>query len=366
MSVNILLLAAEFPPMMWGGLANYSYNVARYLMKRNQVDVNVFPHGESMTNYVANLKFAADMDGKLWKRGASEKVDVVYAITFQPHFSSIGFCSRLLGVPFVSHGVGLDVYVLHPLYVFARRTAYVISDCIICGSEFQRRILVREGAPDRKVKVVLGGVDLDVFRRLNVGDEFRRKLGVEGKFLLLSLGRLEKRKGFDDVIRALTYLRDIPDIVLLIAGKGRERPHLEKLAIDLSLQDKVKFLGVVSSDDLLRIYNIADVFVAPFRSFGRDMEGFPLVVQEAQACGVPVVSTMTASLPELVENNKSGFLVPQSSPQALAEKIRILYEDAGLRKKMSENALRVAKSLLSLETATGKIESVLRKVSVSQ
>jgi len=364
--MNILLLVAEFPPTMLGGLANYSYSIAKFLRRKNHVDVNMFPHGRSLTVYVANLGFVINMERKLQEKGALKKVDVVYAITFQPHFSAIGFSAKLLGLPFVSHGVGLDIYTPRPWYVFARKTAYVISDRIICGSGFQRRILVREGAPYEKVKVVLGGVDLDIFRPLKARDEFRKELGVEGKFVLLSLGRLEKRKGFDDAIKALAYLKDIRDIVLLIVGKGSEKSHLEDLARDLSLENKVKFLGFVSSDDLPKIYNVADLFIAPFKSLGRDMEGFPLVVQEAQACGVPVVSTITTSLPELVENNRSGFLVRQSSPQDIAEKIRILYENDKLCKKMGENALRMAKDVLSLEVAAAKIENILRLALVSR
>lgn len=364
--LNIVLLAAEFPPEMWGGLANYSYNIVKYLGVKNQVEVDIFPHRQSLIKYMSNLEFVAKMGRKLQQRKTQNEVDIVYAITFQPHFSVIGFAAKQLGLPFVSHGVGLDVYTSRPLYVFARKTSYKISDRIICGSHFQRQIMVEEGASNEKIHVVLGGVDCKIFRPLTECGEFRKELGVEDKFVLLAVGRLDKRKGFDDAIRALTYLKNINDIVLLIVGMGSERTYLEKLTRGLSVMSKVRFLGFVSSDSLPKIYNAADLFIAPFKSIGRNMEGFPIVVQEAQACRVPVISTLSPGLPELLENNKSGFLVHESSPKELAEKIRLLYENDELRKKMGENALKRARNLLKWEIATAKIEKILHTTLVSR
>lgn len=363
--MNITLLAAEFSPEMWGGLANYSYNIAKHLSAKNQVEVNVFPHGQSLMRYAANLEFVVKMGRKLQQKKTKNEVDILYGITFQPHFSLIGFAAKQLDLPFVSHGVGLDVYSCHPLYVFARKTSYKISDRIICGSNFERRIMVKEGAPSEKVHKVLGGVDCETFRPSAEREEFRKALGVEDKFVLLALGRLDKRKGFDDAIRALTYLKDMDNVVLLIVGMGPERTYLEELTRSLDLISKVRFLGFVPSDSLVKIYNAADLFVAPFKSIGRDMEGFPLVVQEAQACGVPVVSTVSSGVPELIENNSSGLLVAESSPQRVAQKIRELYENEELRKKMGQNARKRAKALLDWTITVDKIEKLLRRACAS-
>ncbi len=250
--------------------------------------------------------------------------------------------------------------------MFGRRTSCLFSDKIICGTRFQKRIIIEEGVPKEKISVVLGGVDCKIFKPLIQRDEFRRALGVEDKFVLLSLGRLSRKKGFYDSIKALAYLKDIGDIVLLIAGDGPERYNLNEFARNLSVQNKVKFLGFVSSDYLPKIYNAADLFIAPFESKGRNMEGFPLVVQEALACGVPVITTITSGLPELVENNTSGFLVPENSPQNIAEKIRVLYENDKLRKKMGQNARRRAENLLDWEVAVDKITKILRETCVSR
>lgn len=364
--MNILMLVADFPPMIRGGVANYSYNIAKYLSTDNNVKVYMFPRGSPITKYFANIRFIIDIGRKLREKRSRKEVDIVYAVSFQPQFGIIGFFAKLLGLPFVSHGVGLDVFLIHPLYVFGRRTSCLFSTKIICGTRFQKRTIIEEGVSKEKISVVLGGVDCKVFKPLTQRDEFRKALGVEDKFVLLSLGRLSRKKGFYDSIKALSYLKDIDDIVLLVVGDGPERYNLDENAKNLSVKNKVKFLGFVSSDYLPKVYNAADLFIAPFESRGRYMEGFPLVVQEAMACGVPVITTITSGLPELVENNTGGFLVPENSPQNIAEKIRELYENDKLRKKMAQNARKRAETLLDYEVAVDKITKILREACVSR
>jgi len=360
--MNILLLAAEYPPKMHGGLANYSYNIAKNLAKTNSVRVAALP------NYLrderqlgSNLYFIHDVVREINRLKKERRDILVYAIAFRPEFSIIGAYTKIVGVPFVYHGVGSDLYTLHPAFVFARRLSYFVCDELICGAGFQKEIMMNQGGSAEKIHVILGGVDTGMFKPLyNERRRLKKLFNVENMFVLLSLAHLIKRKGFDDAIRALTDLQDIEDICLLIAGEGPEKPTLIKLAKVLHLKNRVRFLGFVPSNILLNVYNVADVFVAPFKILGRDMEGFPLVVQEAQACGVPVISTHTAGVPELVENGKTGFLVNMNSPREIAEKVRMLYEDRRLRKKLSRKAQKRAEEIFDWQVVVTKIENVLR------
>jgi len=357
--MNILLLVSEFPPTI-GGLANYSYNIAKHLKKDNNVSISIPPSYPSIKKYAANFHYVTSVSKRIKELKKAKGIDIVYAISFRPQFSAIGLYVKILNLPLISHGVGLDTYSSHPFYILARKTVYSISDQLICGANFQKEIMSSEGAPREKIHVILGGVDRTIFRpRDNQRDQFRRFSKVEDKFILLSLGRLIKRKGFDDIIRALTHLEDIEDILLLIVGDGPEKPSLIELVDTLRLKEKVKFLCFVPSDNIPKFYNIANLFVAPFRIIGRDLESFPLVTMEAQACGVPVISTNTAGVPELVENRKSGFIVQMNSPKEIAEKIRILYEDRRLRSSMSKNAQKRAE-LFDWKVVVTKIEDVLQ------
>jgi len=358
--MNILLLVGEFPPTL-GGLANYSYNIAKYLRKNNTVNISIPPSHASVKKYPTNFQYVTSVGKRLTELKKTGRIEIVYAITFRPQFSAIGLRAKLSNLPFVSHGIGLDIYDFQALSILTRKIAYSISDYIICGARFQKEIMQDEGAMPEKIRVISGGVDVETYQPKYVEREpFKKFLGAEDKFILLSLGRLVRRKGFDDAIRALTYLDDIKNLLLLIAGDGPEKPFLTKLAQTLSLEEKVKFLGLVSSDHMPKIYNIADLFVAPFRVIGRDLEGFPLVVLEAQASGVPVISTNTAGVPELVENGKSGFLVQMNSPRKIAEKIRLFYDDRRLRNDMAKRARKRAEELFDWKVVIAKIEDVLQ------
>lgn len=359
--MNILLLVPEFPPTTCGGLANYSYNIAKHLTKNHNVKVSVIVSQYPFRRYISNFKYTYRAVKKINELKKNEELDIVYAVTFRPDFLIIGLYAKIVGLPLVFHGVGLDVYTSHPLFAAARRMACQVSDQLICGANFQKEMITREGTFPGKVSVILGGVDTEVFRPLPAmeRDRVKRFFNVEDKFVLLSLGRLVKRKGFNDAIEALTYLRDKDDIVLLIVGDGPEKGYLEKLVERHSLGDMVRFLGFQPTTYLPAAYNVADLFVAPFKVIGKDMEGTPLVVQEALSCGIPVISTNTAGLPELIENCESGFTVNMNAPKKIAEKIRLLYDNRKLHDKMTVESRERAKKLLDWKVVIAKTENVL-------
>lgn len=359
--MNILLLVPEFPPTPWG-LANYSYDIARHLGMNNLVTVGVCPSDYVPKKYVLNLFYIYRMAKKINELKKMEGIDIVYAITFGPTFLVVGFYTRIAGVPIVFHGVGTDIYKANPVCVQSRKLAYSISQSIVCGANFQGEIMVTEGAPREKINVVHGGVDTRTFRPFS--DErkrFRQIFETDDKFVLLSIGRLARRKGFDVAIRALALLDDIKDIILLIVGEGPAKPSLTKIVKDLAIDEKVKFLGYLPSSLIPKIYNVADVLVAPFREIGRDMEGFPLVVQEAQACGLPVVSTNSAGVPELVEDGKTGLIVQTNSPKRIAESIRLLYEDERLRTDLANESRKKAEKFLDWKIVIKKIDRILEE-----
>lgn len=359
--MHILLLVAEYPPITYAGLANYSFNIARHLKKRNNVEVSVLLSRYTTRRYISNVGYVLCQVRRISQLMKKGKADIVYAITFRPEFLLIGLYAKVMGIPLVAHGVGLDVYSSNPLFVQARKITYSIAEQLVCGASFQKEMILREGAPDRKVNVILGGADTEVFRPMrDEREQCRQHFNVEDKFVLLSLGRLAKRKGLSDALKALTYLRDIDDTVLLIAGEGPEKPSLEKMVRDLSLEGKVRFLGFLPTSVLPGVYNLADLFVAPFREIGRDMEGTPLVIQEAMACGIPVISTNSAGIPDLIENGKSGFTVNMNSPKEIAEKIRLLYESPELRSQMALEARKRAQQKLDWKVTIAKTEKVLR------
>lgn len=190
------------------------------------------------------------------------------------------------------------------------------------------------------VTVVPPGVDTERFVPLGEADrlEARRHFGIpDGAELLVGISRLVPRKGFDTAIRAAALLRTSrPDLVLAIAGGGRDRDRLEQLAAQVKAP--VRFLGRVSNEDLPRLYGCADVYTMLCRNrwAGLEQEGFGIVFLEAAACGVPQVAGDSGGAAEAVEDGVTGLVVrTPDDPRAVAAAFEQLLDDPALRARMS-------------------------------
>lgn len=155
----------------------------------------------------------------------------------------------------------------------------------------------------------------------------RKELKLDPKkYLLLSAGRVVKRKGYDHLIRAMHSLDR--NIHLLILGDGPELPNLKELASNLGVDERVHFLGYISSDEeKFKYYNACDLYVLSSLH-----EGMGIVVQEAMEFGLPVVATNHGGQVDLIRDGVNGLLVPPGDPEALAEAIRKVYKNGKLAK----------------------------------
>ncbi|MBA3551182.1 glycosyltransferase family 4 protein [Patescibacteria group bacterium] len=157
-------------------------------------------------------------------------------------------------------------------------------------------------------------------------------------YRLITVCRQEIEKGTDIVIRSLSLLVDIPYITLDIVGTGGAIPTLKLLVESLQLVDRVRFHGKLDHNQVLQILKQSDLFCYPTQAF----EGFPKVVLEALACGVPVITTRISVLPLLIEQG-CGILLSEPAPTDLAQSIRKCIFDEKMYQSMSEQAIMVAK-----------------------
>jgi phosphatidyl-myo-inositol dimannoside synthase len=212
--------------------------------------------------------------------------------------------------------------------------------------------------------VVPPGVDIERFRPLTAAEraDTRRlfELPVDGQ-VVLGVSRLVPRKGFDNAIRAAALLRHThPDLVLAIAGGGRDEQRLKRLAADLAAP--VRFLGRVPNDDLPRLYGCADVFTMLCRNRwgGLEQEGFGIVFVEAAACGVPQVAGDSGGAADAVADGETGLVVrrPDDVGEAVAALRRLLDDDAE-RERMGQAARRRAEAEFSYEVLTARLGAAL-------
>jgi len=165
---------------------------------------------------------------------------------------------------------------------------------------------------------------------------------------LLFVGRLAAVKGVSVLFDALTVvIKQHPDVLLRLVGDGPERPLLDARAVEMGFQDHVEFCGYKSQADVAEALSTADIFVLP--SFA---EGVPVVLMEAMASQVPVVTSRIAGVPELVEDGRSGLLVPPGATGPLTDALNKLLGDANLRAEMGKiGQAKVATDYVSAKEA---------------
>ena len=187
------------------------------------------------------------------------------------------------------------------------------SDLILCVSRHTRRVICEQVAVAPERIVVLSNTVADRFTP-GEGSEFRERHGVGNKRLLLTVGRLasrERYKGHDRVIAAMpALLAQGHDVLYVIAGEGDDRARLEQCARDLGLQDRVRFLGALTSGELVCAYRAADVFVMP--STG---EGFGISYLEAMACGTPALGLAAGGATDALADGALGTMVEEECLQ---------------------------------------------------
>ncbi|MBE0415747.1 MAG: glycosyltransferase family 4 protein [Dehalococcoidia bacterium] len=205
--------------------------------------------------------------------------------------------------------------------------------------------------PEEKIRVVHNGIDIAMFRSL---DGERKERGR----LILVANTTDRKKGVIYLLQALRLLRKERDVKLTIVDRGApDNEYTPALVERFGLDGSVDFTGRVSVEELVQCYARAEVAVVPSL-----YEGFGLPAAEAMACRLPVVATTAGALPEVVENEKSGILVPPKDAVALAGAIKRLLKDEPLRRVMGEEGRRRVERHFTWEVAARKTLEVYQEV----
>jgi len=242
---------------------------------------------------------------------------------------------RLAGVPVIISTVhnSLKDYEVRSfrrgLYTFLLRLTLPLVHRIICVSDSNRRDLIDEcPAAAARIQTVYNGVDPSAFSSQPDRTKVREELGIVSGPVLITIARLTEAKGHRYLLQALPRLLETwPQLCCLFVGEGELHDTLQRMAMDLGVERCCRFVGI--REDIAEILAAADVVVLPSLS-----EGFPFVLLEALAMGCPVVASRVNGVPELIEDHKTGLLVPPRDPQALATAIREVLSDSTAASKM--------------------------------
>lgn len=191
------------------------------------------------------------------------------------------------------------------------------SKAAITISEYNRKFMVSQGLDPRKIKLVRCGIDTKKYEFID------HQKHTNKQPVIISLGRLVEKKGMDTLILSLKNLAEgRKDFSGEIAGDGLLINELKSLVSQHNLTSKINFKGAIAHDDVFSWMRQADIFVLACKEDRNgDQDGIPVVLMEAMAVGIPVVSTEISGIPELIQDGVSGFLAKPNDPESLTEAI---------------------------------------------
>jgi phosphatidylinositol alpha-1,6-mannosyltransferase len=240
----------------------------------------------------------------------------------------------------------------------------IISDSHFSAKYFQEKY----GIDQDQLHVIWDPVDTERFapRRIDKKTLFENYQipFSQTTLTIMILGRISiesRHKGYDRLIDLMADLREY-DIQLLICGDGDDRSNLENKVVQQGLEDRIHFTGSIPEDDLVNIYQLADIFVlVSDRGINRG-EGVPLTPLEAAACGKPIIVGNEDGSQEAVREGINGYIVSPREPTQLKERILELYHHPTVRETMGEEARKVILEDFSYDMFKTKLSRVLYKV----
>ena len=363
--MRIAILSFLFPPKWIAGTEIASYNIAKYLTKRGH-EVHV------ITSRDKGLSKESKEEGFHIHRVKCLRIKYLgipsFWLTVQPCLKRInpdiihvqttmlgiaGLMSKVfLRKPYVISARGGDVYHPWAFVKFSSGLVFRRSSAVIALTEHMKHEMQK--IDNRVILVIPNGVSLKSFENMKATEILRGKLGLDKTAeIILFVGRLYPVKGLKYLIEAMKIIsHEDSRANLVLVGGGDERRYLQKIVREFGLTECVFFIGQIPNSKIPECTLAADIFVLPSIS-----EGFPNVILEAMAAGLPIVTTNVRGLPEIVKDGENGFVVePQNSAQ-LAEKISLILSDKELRRKISANNKRRARQY-SWETVVEKLEKI--------
>ena len=256
------------------------------------------------------------------------------------------------------HGADVMVDMNKPAYREATRQMLDVVKLVLVRSESLRRAVADLGCDQKKIEVQRTGIPLDEFPFHE-----RNFPGSDGEWRFVQAGRLIEKKGLPVTLRAFaSFLKRYPKATLTIAGEGPLLGHLQELARELKIDNRVSFTGLISQEELRDLYYGSHVFLHPSET-GPDgnQEGIPNSMLEAMASGLPVFATEHGGIPEAIKHGVSGVLVPERDEEELAWTLLNAVEDQRFLARVARGGAEVVGENFELRLQAGRLEDAYLK-----
>ena len=378
--MKILFFNYEYPPLGAGAA-----NATAYILKEysdlevdlitssiddkyhlEKIGENIRIHRLPIGKNESNLHFQSKKDLLVYFRKAyffarklvrlSEKMKKKYDLSHSFFSVPCGFISLLLkwqyDIPYIISLRGSDVpgysdrfTVLYRFITPIIRLIWKKAAFVVANSQGLKNLALANGTK-KPIEIIYNGIDTDRFR-----PEYSMR--PKGNFIITpGASRITARKGLKYLVKAIFKLSsDYPNLILKIMGEGNEEKNLKNFVKELQIENRVEFLGRISSEKTTAFYQEASIFVLPSLN-----EGMSNAMLEALACGLPILATDTGGTKELLKERENGFVIKMKDSDSIAEKIRLLIDDQDLLMDMGRKSREIAEKMSWKNVARQYIE----------
>jgi phosphatidylinositol alpha-1,6-mannosyltransferase len=371
-----LILTLDFPPLHDGGIARSMDETARALVGAGQ-SVRILTRGSGAEVIAHDAGYPASVTrwwGHHWQKsfpfflgvylpgvGRAERGAIVHTSTWEVA-PSVQRRAAKYGWKVYIHAQGREIarQLSTPQGLDRLRGVLQTADAVLPISRYVAELVARAGAARERIHLIPPAIDA---RRVEggQGERFRSRFHLGTRPVLLTLARLVDRKGQDTVIRALPkILKDIPDLVYVLAGGGDYRSALEEMARQNRVEKSLLFTDFVADADIPDIYAAADAYIMVSRE-GRetgDIEGFGITYLEASAAGLPVIAGNSGGAVDAVVDGVTGLVVDPVDPEAVARAVTEIFKDRPRAVALGKAGRERVRQDFSLATRAARIIAI--------
>lgn len=344
-----LLITLEYPPEK-GGIANYLWEISQafnpgqffvltHKVRKEQIEENevvrenlfyrfIWPKWLKVFNLAKKIIFKEKIDCLI----TSHVIPVGYVCFLMKKFFNIPYIVIL-------HGHDILACTRNAWKQSWFLTIIKQADKIIYNSQFTKNLMQKQelSVP----QFILKPAPNLRSENFEITDEqikkFKDKYNLHNKKVLLTVCRLEQRKGIDSIIKIMPkLLSQIPDLIYFVVGGGDDQNRLEKLIKENQLEKNVILAGRLSDNETALVYKICDLFALPSRQVGKSIEGFGIVFLEAGSFGKPVIGGNSGGVAEAVLDNKTGLLVNPFNLDDIYDKVLLVLNDSELSQRLGQ------------------------------
>lgn len=286
-----------------------------------------------------------------------EKVDLINVHWILPNGLMALIASKITGVPYVITLPGTDAYLAYrfKLFGFIAKIIAKNSVGITSNSSWHLNRIMKLGVKNIPTDIISYPTDVSQFKPSKKGlSNVRKRHGLkQGNLVILAVGRLVYKKGFDYLIKAMPeVVKQFPEAKLIIGGEGDLMKEWKKLAIKLGVEKSILFVGSIERNEIIYYYNLADIMVAPSIIDKKgNVDGGPVVSFESMACAKPQIVTNVLGVADVIKDGVNGFIVRQKDSKAISNALVDLLLSKNLRKRMGKSN----RELMTVDLSTKSI-----------